>query len=154
MRDDMRMARPGRVSPVQQDQEVHVMNPDPTQGAVVADRSGLRDGVRDAIARVAHRRDVDVERSLLASDHPADASPTLAVELQEAQAHVVRYVSRRRNEGASIERLQAELHLLVRDATSYDGRLDRTETLTQAVVRWAVSAYYDEPALRHVPRFY
>ena len=47
-----------------------------------------------------------------------------------------------------------EMQELVREATAREGWCDPTDTLMAQVVRWTIAAYYDDPELAHVPRFY
>ena len=67
---------------------------------------------------------------------------------------VIRFAHERRDLGTPVERLVPEVKGLVREATACEGWCDPTDTLMAQVVRWAIAAYYDDPALAHVPRFY
>jgi hypothetical protein len=64
------------------------------------------------------------------------------------------FVRRRQSEGLPIERVLPEVKCLVREAASCERWVDPGDTLTARTVRWAIEAYYDQPELRHVPRFY
>ncbi len=41
-----------------------------------------------------------------------------------------------------------------REAVSCEGWFDPADTLMAPVVRWAITAYYDQPELGHAPRGY
>lgn len=109
-------------------------------------------GVRDALRRALPLRAADV----LAA--PGDGEPEPAGELARLVAHlqstVTSYVRERRREGVPVERVIPEVKCLVREAESCEGWRDPADTLMAQVVRWSIQAYYDEPALQHVPRFY
>ena len=64
------------------------------------------------------------------------------------------YVRERRAAGVPVERVLPEVKGLVREASALEGWFDGNDTLTAQVVRWTMTAYYDEPELVHVPRFY
>jgi hypothetical protein len=83
-----------------------------------------------------------------------EPSPELVRLLATLRARVVRHVAERRAAGASPERIVAEVRCLTREAESCEGWRDPSDTLLRQVVRWSIEAYYDEPELQHVPRFY
>jgi len=41
----------------------------------------------------------------------------------------------------------------VREASALEGAFDSADTLMAQVVRWTITAYYDEPEPAHVSRF-
>jgi hypothetical protein len=81
-------------------------------------------------------------------------SPELARLLAMVRAEVTRYVAARREAGAPIERVLPEVKCLVRASQVHERWDDPRDTLMTQVVRWVIGAYFDEPELLHVPRFY
>jgi hypothetical protein len=98
-----------------------------------------------------------LERSLnlrhVALTSPA-GDPTLVDLLTELRSSVIRHVQARRAGGVALDLVLPEIRELVRHALSREDVPDATETLLGQVLRWSLDAYFDEPALRHVPRFY
>jgi hypothetical protein len=74
--------------------------------------------------------------------------------LDHLRTTLTRYAGDRRDAGAPVERVIAEVKGLVWQAAALEGWGDPTSALMAQAVRWTISAYYDEPALQHVPRFY
>jgi hypothetical protein len=66
---------------------------------------------------------------------------------------VCRYVRARRGAGVPVERVLPEVKGLVREASALEGAFDSADTLMAQVVRWTITAYYDEPEPAHVSRF-
>jgi hypothetical protein len=87
---------------------------------------------------------------------PADErfSLDLLHALEHLRATIVRYVGERREQGAAVERVLPEVKSLLRRAEASEQWLDPSDTLLAQVVRWTVEAYYDDPKLQLVPRFY
>ena len=81
-------------------------------------------------------------------------SPELARLLAMVRTQVTQYVAQRREAGAPIERVLPEVKSLVRASQVAERWDDPRGTLMTQVVRWVIGAYYDEPELMHVPRFY
>jgi hypothetical protein len=97
----------------------------------------------------------DHEDDAVQAAGPYDApSPELARLLAMVRTEVTRYVVARRGVGAPIERVLPEVKCLVRASQVYERWDDPRDTLMTQVVHWVIGAYYDEPALAHVPRFY
>jgi hypothetical protein len=85
----------------------------------------------------------------------AAAVPASAGEFSpQLRASVVGYVDELRGEGVPVERTLEKVVRLVRDAEGEGWRGDTTDPLLTHVVRWSIEAYYDDPALRGVPRFF
>jgi hypothetical protein len=91
----------------------------------------------------------------------ADPAATLeapSAELQRLLGHLRstlgRYVRQRREAGLPVERVLPEVKGLVREASALAGWFDPADTLMAQVVRWTITAYYGDPELAHVPRFY
>lgn len=135
---------------------------------VPAGRSVVREAVRlaaaEAVTQEVHDRVAGLGRlgptGVAAADAtpaegPAEGpSPELVRLLAHLRSTVTRYVRERRDGGAPVERIVPEVKCLVREAASCEGWLDPGDTLTAQVVRWAITAYFDQPELAHVPRFY
>jgi hypothetical protein len=129
-----------------------------------AAREAMRLAVADAVTRGARERLADlrplgvagaVAASAAPLGDPVDApSPELVRRLTHLRSTVSRYARERREAGVPVERVIPEVKGLVREAASGEGWVDPAETLMAEVVRWAITAYYDEPELAHVPRFY
>lgn len=91
----------------------------------------------------------------------ADAGGTLdapSAELVRLLGHlrsaVDDHVRERREAGLPVERVLREVKGHVRDASALRGWFDPADSLMARAVRWTIMAYYDEPELAHVPRFY
>lgn len=117
-----------------------------------------REAVRVAAAAVVaeHRAGrVAVARSAADDDDEVPVGPgwVEARRLRQLRATVRDYVEHRRDEGASMARLVPELTVLVRQVEP-DAPPDAADHLLGRVVRWSIEAFYDEPALASVPRFY
>ncbi len=137
-----------------------------TPTAPTAAREALRLAVTDAATREARERIVDLRHggmadAVAASEAPvagpvADPVDAPSLELVRLLAHlrstVTRYVSERRAAGVPVERVIPEVKGLVRAAVSCEGWFDPADTLMAQVVRWAITAYYGQPELAHVPR--
>lgn len=103
------------------------------------DRTPARDSVHRALAEL---------QSAARSATPASAySP-------ELRASVAEYVDELRGAGLPVERTLEKVVDLVRDAEGAAWRDDAADPLLTHVVRWSIEAYYDDPALRGVPRFF
>ncbi len=101
---------------------------------------------------------VTTARPLPAADRLADGGPFLertglppaapVVEslLRDLRATVVGYVGARRAEGVPIERVLPAVKGFVRVAELREGWCDPADALMGQVVRWAIAAYYDQPA--------
>ena len=74
--------------------------------------------------------------------------------LLEFRAEVARLARDRRTEGVGVERVIPEVRRLARAAASAAGVDDAADAVVVQAVRWSIEAYFDEPELRHVPRFY
>ena len=83
-----------------------------------------------------------------------EPTPELLRVLTRLRTQLTRYVVRRRTAGVPIERVLPEVKCLVRESQSVERWADPAGTLMAQIVRWSITAYYDEPELRHVPRFY
>ena len=83
-----------------------------------------------------------------------EPTPELLRVLSRLRTQLTRYVARRRAAGVPIERVLPEVKCLVRESQSVERWADPAGTLMAQIVRWSITAYYDEPELRHVPRFY
>ena len=83
-----------------------------------------------------------------------EPTPELLRVLTRLRTQLTRYVSRRRAAGVPIERVLPEVKCLVRESQSVERWADPAGTLMAQIVRMSITAYYDEPELRHVPRFY
>ena len=117
----------------------------------------MRDAVRHAVEQEVRER--AGMRLAAAASPPApagDAAPSAALVhlLQHLQSTVGAYVASRRAEGVAIERVLPEVKCLVREAASCEQWHDPADTLMTQVVRWTIDAYYEQPDLSHVPRFY
>jgi hypothetical protein len=125
---------------------------------VPVQRPVVRDAVRVAVA------DTMTYEVIAAARHPGRLGPTddavraptpeLVRLLEHLRSTVVLYVCDRRAQGAPVERVLPEVKALVREAASCEPWYDPSETLLGQVVRWVIEAYFDEPELSHVPRFY
>ena len=109
---------------------------------------------------VTHRERVAELRVIRAADVPTsdepfeEPSPELVRLLAQLRSTVTRFTHERRAAGAAVERVVPEVKCLVREAASCERWVDPGDTLTARTVRWAIEAYYDQPELAHVPRFY
>ncbi len=72
----------------------------------------------------------------------------------QLQASVADYVGELRGAGVPVERTLEKVVDLVRDAEGGAWGADASDPLLTQVVRWSIEAYYDDPALRGVPRFF
>jgi hypothetical protein len=141
---------------------------EPERSELVADQllAELGDGapaawaITQAVTRASHARAAVVRASpvrLAQRDElPAvhESSPELVRLLEQLRATVTSYVERRRGAGAPVERVLPEVKALVRAAEPCIEWPYERGVFTARVVRWAIEAYYDQPELRHVPRFY
>ncbi|MGZ8377023.1 MAG: hypothetical protein ACXW61_06730 [Gemmatirosa sp.] len=127
-------------------------------GAV--DRTALRDALRRTIAEAAA---LQARGSRMSTWHFGTAdwgepsewtSPALLQLLAQLRWIATRYAQARRAARLPIERLLPEVKGVVREVESTEGWHDPADALMAQVVRWTIEAYYDEPALQHVPRFY
>jgi hypothetical protein len=119
----------------------------------------VRDAVRHAVEQeIRERERARMGPAAAASPPPpiGDAAPSTALAhlLQHLQSTVATYVACRRAEGTAIERVLPEVKCLVREAASCEQWHDPADSLMAQVVRWTIDAYYDQPDLEHVPRFY
>jgi hypothetical protein len=109
------------------------------------DMPPVRDSVRRAITEV---RGVHGVRG---GDEPV-------ADLVRCRGHlrtsVADYVGTLRRGGVPVERTLEKVQLLVREVEAGEGWADTTDALMTHVVRWSIQAYYDDPALHGVPRFY
>ena len=96
-------------------------------------------------------RGLTITQDAHALDEP---TPELLRVLTRLRTQLTRYVARRRAAGVPIERVLPEVKCLVRESQSVERWADPEGTLMSQIVRWSITAYYDEPELRHVPRFY
>jgi hypothetical protein len=123
-------------------------------------RPVMREAVRRAITEAAdlQRRASRVSSRRFATaewDDPSEwTSPELLRLLTQLRGTVTRYAQERRAAHVPIERVVPEVKSVVREAESGEGWRDPADGLMAQVVRWTIEAYYDEPALQHVPRFY
>ena len=83
----------------------------------------------------------------------AEPSAELVRLLAHLQATVAGYVHERREAGGPVERVLPEVKALVREASALERWFDPADALMAQVVRWTITAFYDEPELAHVPRF-
>jgi hypothetical protein len=90
-------------------------------------------------------------QDLDALDEP---TPELRRVLLRLRTQLTHYVARRRAAGVPIERVLPEVKCLVRESQSVERWADPAGALMAQIVGWSITAYYDEPELRHVPRFY
>ena len=81
---------------------------------------------------------------------PADIDGLVA----QLHATISAYVRERRAADVALDRVLREVRDLVRDAELLEGRPDELGVLMGQVVRWTIAAYFDDPELRNVPRFY
>jgi hypothetical protein len=94
-------------------------------------------------------------RGPLADPEVLDApSAELVRRLAHLRSTIDRYVRERREAGLSVERVVGEVRCLVRETESCEAWRDPADTLMAQAVRWTIEAYYDDPELAHVPRFY
>jgi hypothetical protein len=70
------------------------------------------------------------------------------------RASVADYVGTLRTDGVPVERTLEKVQWIVREVEAGEGWADATDALMTHVVRWSIEAYYDDPALRGVPRFF
>jgi hypothetical protein len=70
------------------------------------------------------------------------------------RASVADYVGTLRTRGMPVERTLEKVQWLVREVEAGEGWADATDAVMTHVVRWSIEAYYDDPALRGVPRFF
>jgi hypothetical protein len=124
------------------------------------DRPSLREAVRKTIAEAAA---LQLRGSRMSTWHFGTAdwgepsewtSPELLRLLGQLRWSVTRYAQGQHAATVPIERVLPEVKGVVREAESGEGWRDPSDALMAQVVRWTIEAYYDEPALRHVPRFY
>jgi hypothetical protein len=133
----------------------------PTEAAV--ERPVLREAVRQVVtetvmrqanARVASARH-GASSAALVPEEPTEApSGELVRRLAHLRSTLTRYVSERRDAGIPVERVLPEVKALVREAATAEPWSDPADALMGQVVRWTITAYYDQPELDHVPRFY
>ena len=72
----------------------------------------------------------------------------------QLRASVADLVGELRGAGVPVERTIEEIVGLVRDAEGVTWRAESSDPLLARVMRWSIEAYYDDPALRGVPRFF
>ena len=77
-----------------------------------------------------------------ASDDQLNAE--LVALLADLRVSVTNYVSRRRAQGAPVERVLPEVRCLVREAESCERWLDPEDTLLSQAERWSLEAYQTE----------
>ena len=119
-------------------------------------REAVRQAVAQAVVQEARTRLADARRFGTAEGGEAlDApSPELRRLLGQLRSTVTAYVLARRTAGVPIERVVPEAKCLVREAESCEAWRDPSDVLLSQVVRWGIEAYYDDPSLQQVPRFY
>ena len=105
----------------------------------------VRDSVRRAIS------EVRVMRGAAALDEPLADLVRCRPHLR---ASVADYVGTLRTGGVPVERTLEKVQWIVREVEAGEGWADATDALMTHVVRWSIEAYYDDPALRGVPRFF
>jgi hypothetical protein len=114
-------------------------------GSVPNDMLPVRDSVRRTITEV---RGVAV-------DEPRDDLPDDLVRCRpHLRASVADYVGALRTGGVPVERTLEKVRGIVREVQAGEGWADASDALMTHVVRWSIEAYYDDPALRGVPRFF
>jgi hypothetical protein len=72
----------------------------------------------------------------------------------QLRASVTDYVDGLRRGGLPVERTLEKVQLIVREVEAGEGWDDAGGAIMSHVVRWSIEAYYDDPALRGVPRFF
>lgn len=107
----------------------------------------MRDA-RDPTGPVRRDAPVDLADAL---DAP---TPELGRLLARLRSTITRLAHARRDAGTPLDRVVPEVRRLVREAAAREGWAEPTDAVTARVVHWAVVAYYSEPELAHVPRFY
>jgi hypothetical protein len=70
------------------------------------------------------------------------------------RASVADYVGALRTGGVPVERTLEQVQEIVREVEAGEGWADATDALMSHVMRLSIEAYYDDPALRGVPRFF
>lgn len=137
---------------MKQDPETHTFAPPHAVGPRVV-RDAVRHTVEQEVRERARARATD---GWAAACSVAETAPSAALVhlLNHLRSTVAAYVSGRRAEGAAIERVLPEVKCLVREAASCEQWHDPADTLMAQVVRWTIDAYYEQPELEHVPRFY
>jgi len=115
-------------------------------GSVPNDVLPVRDSVRRAISAV---------RGAAAMDASRDDLPDDLVRCRpQLRASVTDYVGALRTVGVPVERTLEKVQGIVREVEAGEGWADASDALMTHVVRWSIEAYYDDPALQGVPRFF
>ena len=81
-------------------------------------------------------------------------APECARHRAELRAAVAQHACERREAGASVERVLAEIDGLVQRAERFDASTEELAVLLGQVRLWGLDAYFDEPEMRNAPRFY
>ena len=102
----------------------------------------VHDSVRRAISEVRGSSAVDGPVAELVRCRP------------HLRASVTDYVGTLRTGGVPVERTLEKVQGIVREVEAGEGWADATDALMSHVVRWSIEAYYDDPALQGVPRFF
>jgi hypothetical protein len=102
--------------------------------------------VRDSVRRV-----ISEVRGTAAADEPLADFVRCRPHLR---ASVTDYVGTLRTGGVPVERTIEKVRWIVREVEAGEGWADETDAVMTHVVRWSIEAYYDDPALRGVPRFF
>jgi hypothetical protein len=114
--------------------------------------------VHPGIERVVDRTPVRADCARRASEEIRAAArapvPGARAYRPQLRASVVDYVGALRVAGMPVERTIEEVVGLVRDAEGVTWRGESSDPLLTNVVRWSIEAYYDDPALAGVPRFF
>jgi len=85
---------------------------------------------------------------------PPDSAREMDRELEKLHATVVQHVSARRDAGVPVERVLVEAKGLARRVSVRRKTVPTDDGVMTRVVGWTITAYFDDPALRNVPRFY
>ena len=101
--------------------------------------------MRDSVRRIISEARVAV---------PMEPLADLMRSRPQLRASVADYVDTLRRGGVPVERTLEKVQYLVREVEAVEGFDDARGELMSSVVRWSIEAYYDDPALRGVPRFF
>jgi len=85
---------------------------------------------------------------------PPDSAREMDRELETLHETVVQHVSARRDAGVPVERVLVEAKGLARRVNVRRKAVPTDDGVMTRVVGWTITAYFDDPALRNVPRFY
>ena len=89
-----------------------------------------------------------------AESSPVGPSPELVRLVGHLRSSLARHVARRREAGASLDRVLVEVRRLAHQAVALEGWRDASDPLVRQVVRWSIAAYYNEPAPNDGPCCY